>query len=173
MPRCHLRSDCLVDCCRQTMPDAPLPIVLALLCTCNLESVRGVLLAVTRIWLAPVGCKFAYCHSCSRSPSEAATAGVLTSCASPRPAAVVPGCARLCRLLRYDVEKAQLVISPTVAPLSSFAEEQSPEMMDRIFEEFNSLSVIYRRPSQAFVKVPCCTHPPPPLPPRTQSIVHG
>lgn len=45
------------------------------------------------------------------------------------------------------------MISPTVAPLSSFAEEQSPEMMDRIFEEFNSLSVIYRRPSQAFIKV--------------------
>jgi len=56
------------------------------------------------------------------------------------------------RLLRRSVEEAQQVISPTVAPLSSFAEEQSPEMMDRIFEEFNSLSVIYRRPSQAFIK---------------------
>ncbi len=51
------------------------------------------------------------------------------------------------------MEEAQQVISPAVAALSSFAEEQSPEVMDRIFEEFNSLSVIYRRPSQAFVKV--------------------
>ena len=58
-----------------------------------------------------------------------------------------------CRLLRHDVGEAQRIIGPAVAPLSSFAEEQSPEIMDRIFSEFNSLSVIYRRPSQAFVKV--------------------
>ena len=45
------------------------------------------------------------------------------------------------------------MISPTMAPLAAFAEEQSPEIMERIFEEFNSLSIVYRRPSAVFIKV--------------------
>lgn len=39
------------------------------------------------------------------------------------------------------------------APLPSiarFAEEQSPEQRDRIFDELNTLAVVYRQPSSAF-----------------------
>lgn len=61
-----------------------------------------------------------------------------------------PSCLR--RLLRHDLEEAKQVIAPENAPLTAFAEEQSPEIMDRIFEEFNSLSVVFRRPASSFVK---------------------
>ena len=46
------------------------------------------------------------------------------------------------------------MIAPDADPVMAFAEETSPEIMDRIFEEFNSLSVVYRRPAFSFVKVP-------------------
>ena len=36
--------------------------------------------------------------------------------------------------------------------MTSFAEEQSPELRDRIFDEFNSLAVIYREPAAAFLR---------------------
>jgi hypothetical protein len=51
------------------------------------------------------------------------------------------------------------VIAPDAGVVMAFAEETSPEIMDRIFEEFNSLSVVYRRPASSFVKVkwlPAC-----------------
>ena len=45
------------------------------------------------------------------------------------------------------------MVAPDAGPVAAFAEETSPEIMDRIFEEFNSLSVVYRRPASSFVKV--------------------
>lgn len=58
----------------------------------------------------------------------------------------------VCRLLQYSVEEAQRVIAPPLTAISAFAEEQSPELRDRIFEEFNTLAVIYREPSAAFTR---------------------
>jgi hypothetical protein len=57
------------------------------------------------------------------------------------------------RLLLHSVEEAKRVVAPDAGAVAAFAEETSPEIMDRIFEEFNSLSVVYRRPASSFVKV--------------------
>eukprot|EP00884_Botryococcus_braunii_P006125 jgi/Botrbrau1/15513/Bobra.0225s0004.1 len=56
------------------------------------------------------------------------------------------------RLLQHSVEAAQRIISPPLPAIISFSEEQSPEMRDRIFAEFNTLSVIYRAPASSFVQ---------------------
>lgn len=64
----------------------------------------------------------------------------------------------MCRLLRHNLEEAKHVIVSDAGPVAAFAEETSPEIMDRIFEEFNSLSVVYRRPASSFVKVDCGSH---------------
>ena len=37
-------------------------------------------------------------------------------------------------------------------PISHFSEEQSSELRDRIFDEFNTLAVILRAPSATFIK---------------------
>jgi hypothetical protein len=55
------------------------------------------------------------------------------------------------RLLQVDIETAKGVINPALPPVVAFSEEQSPELRDRIFDEFNSLAVIYREPSSSFV----------------------
>jgi hypothetical protein len=36
--------------------------------------------------------------------------------------------------------------------ISHFSEEQSSELRDRIFDEFNTLAVVLRAPSAAFIK---------------------
>ena len=57
-----------------------------------------------------------------------------------------------CRLLQYSIQEAKSVIAPPTEPVTSFAEEQSPELRDRIFDEFNSLAVVYWEPASAFLK---------------------
>lgn len=42
-----------------------------------------------------------------------------------------------------------MVASPAPA-IGRFAEEQSPEQRDRIFDELNTLAVVYRQPSSSF-----------------------
>lgn len=49
------------------------------------------------------------------------------------------------RLFQCGVREAEKVISPAKQPVSVFADTQSSEAKDRIFDEFNSLSVIYRK----------------------------
>ncbi|KAL3680710.1 hypothetical protein R1sor_023666 [Riccia sorocarpa] len=55
------------------------------------------------------------------------------------------------RLLQHSVEIAERVISPPKQAVSVFAGDQSIEIKDRIFDEFNSLSVVYRQPSYMFL----------------------
>ncbi|KAK6927402.1 Clathrin/coatomer adaptor, adaptin-like, N-terminal [Dillenia turbinata] len=55
------------------------------------------------------------------------------------------------RLLKYDVATAERVINPPKQAVSVFADTQSNEVKDRIFDEFNSLSVVYQKPSYMFV----------------------
>ncbi|CAA2992341.1 beta-adaptin A [Olea europaea subsp. europaea] len=54
------------------------------------------------------------------------------------------------RLLKYDVSVAERVVNPPKQAVSVFADTQSSEVKDRIFDEFNSLSVVYQKPSYMF-----------------------
>ncbi|XP_043723836.1 beta-adaptin-like protein A [Telopea speciosissima] len=54
------------------------------------------------------------------------------------------------RVLQYNVSVAERVVNPPKQAVSVFADTQSSEMKDRIFDEFNSLSVIYQKPSYMF-----------------------
>ncbi|KAG2699744.1 hypothetical protein I3843_07G203400 [Carya illinoinensis] len=54
------------------------------------------------------------------------------------------------RLLQYNVSVAQRVVDPPKQAVSVFADTQSSEIKDRIFDEFNSLSVVYQKPSYMF-----------------------
>lgn len=54
------------------------------------------------------------------------------------------------RLLQYNVTLAERVVNPPKQAVSVFADTQSSEIKDRIFDEFNSLSVVYQKPSYMF-----------------------
>lgn len=54
------------------------------------------------------------------------------------------------RLLQYDPTVAEKVVNPPKQAVSVFADTQSSEIKDRIFDEFNSLSVVYQKPSFMF-----------------------
>lgn len=49
------------------------------------------------------------------------------------------------RLLQHDVSVAERVVNPPKQAVSVFADTQSNEIKDRIFDEFNSLSVVYQK----------------------------
>lgn len=49
------------------------------------------------------------------------------------------------RLLKYDVSVAEKIVNPPKQAVSVFAETLSSEIKDRIFDEFNSLSVVYQK----------------------------
>ncbi|KAJ9546874.1 hypothetical protein OSB04_019417 [Centaurea solstitialis] len=54
------------------------------------------------------------------------------------------------RLLQHSVSVANSVVNPLKQAVSVFADTQSSEIKDRIFDEFNSLSVLYQKPSYMF-----------------------
>ncbi|PKA54455.1 Beta-adaptin-like protein A [Apostasia shenzhenica] len=54
------------------------------------------------------------------------------------------------RLLQSDVSVAERVVNPPKQAVSVFADTQSNEIKDRIFDEFNSLSVLYQKPAYMF-----------------------
>ncbi|KAK7283005.1 hypothetical protein RIF29_12193 [Crotalaria pallida] len=54
------------------------------------------------------------------------------------------------RLLQYKVSVAESVVNPPKQAVSVFADTQSNEIKDRIFDEFNTLSVVYQKPSYMF-----------------------
>ncbi|KAL0407771.1 UNVERIFIED_CONTAM: Beta-adaptin-like protein A [Sesamum radiatum] len=54
------------------------------------------------------------------------------------------------RLLQHDVTVAESIVNPPKQAVSVFADTQSSEIKDRIFDEFNSLSVVYQKPSYMF-----------------------
>lgn len=64
------------------------------------------------------------------------------------------------RLLQVNVEAAERVINPTKNPVAVFSGDQSAEAKDRIFDEFNSLAVVYRKVDTLTTSYP----PPSPLP---------
>ncbi|KAA3468217.1 beta-adaptin-like protein A isoform X1 [Gossypium australe] len=54
------------------------------------------------------------------------------------------------RILRYNVSVAERVVNPPKQAVSVFADTQSSEIKDRIFDEFNSLSVLYQKVTTSF-----------------------
>lgn len=54
------------------------------------------------------------------------------------------------RLLHYNVQEAKRIVAAPAGAIARFAEEQSPEQRDRIFDELNTLAVVYRQPSSSF-----------------------
>ncbi|XP_047327888.1 beta-adaptin-like protein A [Impatiens glandulifera] len=55
------------------------------------------------------------------------------------------------RILKKDASLAERVVNPPKQAVSVFADTQSNEIKDRIFDEFNSLSVLYQKPSYVFM----------------------
>ena len=55
------------------------------------------------------------------------------------------------RLLRANVREAALVIGGERSAINEYAEEVAPEIRDKIFAEFNTLSVVYGKPSEEFI----------------------
>ncbi|KAI7835313.1 hypothetical protein COHA_010784, partial [Chlorella ohadii] len=54
-------------------------------------------------------------------------------------------------LLQQGVGAAQSVVDVTCPAGTSFADAQSAETQDRIFDELNTLSVVYRAPATTFI----------------------
>lgn len=62
------------------------------------------------------------------------------------------------RLLQQGVEVAERVVNPAKQAVSVFADTQSSEIKDRIFDEFNSLSVVYQQVNSSLL-IFCYTGP--------------
>lgn len=56
------------------------------------------------------------------------------------------------RLLRQNVDAAEKVVNVHKLPITSFPEEDALVYKDQLFEEFNSLSVVYGKPAEMFIK---------------------
>ena len=67
------------------------------------------------------------------------------------PAAVHDRALLYYRLLRASVADAAAVIGGEREPVAEFHDEQGADVKEKIFSEFNSLSVVYGKPSQEFI----------------------
>jgi len=56
------------------------------------------------------------------------------------------------RLLKTDVKLAEKIVSGEHEKISEFYEDKNEELRERLFLEFNSLSVVYQKPSERFLK---------------------
>ncbi len=56
------------------------------------------------------------------------------------------------RLLKTDVSIAQRIVNGDHGKISEFYEDKNEELRERLFLEFNSLSVVYQKPSERFLK---------------------
>lgn len=56
------------------------------------------------------------------------------------------------RLIAHGINHARHVFSEPQVPIVVFEDEARPEVKDRIFEEFNTLSVVFDEPSDRFIK---------------------
>ena len=55
------------------------------------------------------------------------------------------------RLLKYDAEKAEKIVNCPKVSVNSFIDEAENDLTDKIFNEFNTLSVIYKKPAELFI----------------------
>ncbi len=56
------------------------------------------------------------------------------------------------RMLRHDPAVAEKIVNGSYGKIEEFYEDKNEEIRDRLFLEFNSLSVVYQRPSERFLK---------------------
>eukprot|EP00195_Chlamydomonas_chlamydogama_P008244 CAMPEP_0202904088 /NCGR_PEP_ID=MMETSP1392-20130828/27835_1 /ASSEMBLY_ACC=CAM_ASM_000868 /TAXON_ID=225041 /ORGANISM="Chlamydomonas chlamydogama, Strain SAG 11-48b" /LENGTH=846 /DNA_ID=CAMNT_0049591569 /DNA_START=246 /DNA_END=2786 /DNA_ORIENTATION=+ len=56
------------------------------------------------------------------------------------------------RLLRANVAEAERIINPPLLEVKNFSESLTADMKDTIFQEFNTLSVVFSAPSSTFVE---------------------
>jgi vesicle coat complex subunit len=56
------------------------------------------------------------------------------------------------RLIAHGLQHARRVFTDAQIPISIFEDQARPEVKDKIFEEFNTLSVVFDEPSERFVK---------------------
>ncbi|KAK9822016.1 hypothetical protein WJX74_000790 [Apatococcus lobatus] len=56
------------------------------------------------------------------------------------------------RLLQHNLDEARRIIQPPLPHIATFAEEQSAEMRDIIFDNFNTLAVLFRAPPSSFLQ---------------------
>lgn len=55
------------------------------------------------------------------------------------------------RLLRHDVQEAKRCVTCPKDPVAEFAEERLSGLKQQLFEEFNTLSILYDQPAEQFV----------------------
>jgi hypothetical protein len=56
------------------------------------------------------------------------------------------------RLLRTDVSLAEKIAMGDQEKVKEFYEDRNDEIRERLFLEFNTLSVVYQKPSERFLK---------------------
>ena len=56
------------------------------------------------------------------------------------------------RLMQRDMAKAQELALSNNGTFTEFFEDKNDEVRERLFQEFNSLSVVYQKPSERFLK---------------------
>ena len=85
------------------------------------------------------------------------------------------------RLLSHSVHDARRVINCPKTVVSHFSEDQDDETHDRIFREFNTLAIVYGKPSHQFIIKPktydddfvaSSPKPPPPPPPPPAQVAN-
>ena len=58
----------------------------------------------------------------------------------------------LYRLMQTDLNKAKQFAETSCGNFTEFFEDKNDEVRERLFMEFNSLSVVYQKPSERFLK---------------------
>lgn len=56
------------------------------------------------------------------------------------------------RLLKSDIALAEKIVNGDKAQIDEFYEDKNEELKERLFLEFNTLSVVYQKPSEKFLK---------------------
>jgi hypothetical protein len=56
------------------------------------------------------------------------------------------------RLLKTDISLAEQVVNGDHERITEFFEDRNDETKERLFLEFNSLSVVYQKPSERYLK---------------------
>lgn len=56
------------------------------------------------------------------------------------------------RLLKTDIKLAEKIVTGGHEKITEFYEDKNEELRERLFLEFNSLSVVYQKPSERFLK---------------------
>lgn len=56
------------------------------------------------------------------------------------------------KLLKHDVTVAEKIVTGEFDKITEFYEDKNEDIREKLFLEFNSLSVVYQKPSEKFLK---------------------